>query len=291
MKNECSVVQDLLPLYAEKLTSEDTNEFIEEHLAGCEECSHVLKGLQADVPQIQEEELPLKQLSAVYKKNRLETVLCAVFIVMSIAISVFSWITAPQYLALKDAVAYIDAKEGADTVTVGLKENIRHFTCEEYTDPDGIASADIVCWTSVLDQMWPEYHESYITVKADTVWYCESFTDAANDILIWGSSDSARTSLRRLTLNYYLLLSLALSAVTAVIWFIFRKKDAGTVLFRIMLAPLSWLIANLVVERGLGSATFSVMRDFTLICLLAVSLYISLFLLHRKYLEKKAVVN
>lgn len=35
---ECSVVKDLLPLYVDGLTSENTSEFIENHLAECEEC-------------------------------------------------------------------------------------------------------------------------------------------------------------------------------------------------------------------------------------------------------------
>lgn len=45
MKNgkECSIVQDLLPNYIEHLTSEDSNNFIEEHLKGCQECTRVYR--------------------------------------------------------------------------------------------------------------------------------------------------------------------------------------------------------------------------------------------------------
>ena len=35
---ECKIVQDLLPNYIEKLTNEETNKFIEEHLKNCEDC-------------------------------------------------------------------------------------------------------------------------------------------------------------------------------------------------------------------------------------------------------------
>lgn len=38
MKNECSIIRDLLPLYAENMVSPDTAEFVEEHLKGCEAC-------------------------------------------------------------------------------------------------------------------------------------------------------------------------------------------------------------------------------------------------------------
>ena len=38
MKKECSVVRDLLPLYAENMVSAETGEFVKEHLDGCTEC-------------------------------------------------------------------------------------------------------------------------------------------------------------------------------------------------------------------------------------------------------------
>ena len=38
MKNECSIVCDLLPLYAEDMVSEDTAEFVKEHLGNCPTC-------------------------------------------------------------------------------------------------------------------------------------------------------------------------------------------------------------------------------------------------------------
>ena len=34
--NECKIVEDLLPLYAEDLISPESKEFVEEHCAGCE---------------------------------------------------------------------------------------------------------------------------------------------------------------------------------------------------------------------------------------------------------------
>ena len=42
MKNDCSVVKDLIPLYAEGLVSEETKEFIYEHCQSCEKCKGLL---------------------------------------------------------------------------------------------------------------------------------------------------------------------------------------------------------------------------------------------------------
>ena len=39
MKNECSLVRDMLPLYLENMVSEETRAFIKEHLETCPECA------------------------------------------------------------------------------------------------------------------------------------------------------------------------------------------------------------------------------------------------------------
>ena len=45
MKKECKIVQDLLPSYVDKLTNEETNQYIEEHLKECKECQKVLENM------------------------------------------------------------------------------------------------------------------------------------------------------------------------------------------------------------------------------------------------------
>lgn len=49
-KKECKIVQDLLPNYIEKLTSIQTNQYIEQHIAGCNECKKMLENMQKDIP-------------------------------------------------------------------------------------------------------------------------------------------------------------------------------------------------------------------------------------------------
>ena len=38
MKNECNIIRDILPLYAEDMVSEDTAEFVKEHIEKCADC-------------------------------------------------------------------------------------------------------------------------------------------------------------------------------------------------------------------------------------------------------------
>ncbi|MBQ3095002.1 MAG: zf-HC2 domain-containing protein [Clostridia bacterium] len=46
MKNECSIVRDILPLYVEDMVSADTSAFVEEHLEKCAECREEWKNLK-----------------------------------------------------------------------------------------------------------------------------------------------------------------------------------------------------------------------------------------------------
>ena len=47
MTNECAIVKDLLPLYAENMTSGETAAFVKGHLDGCESCRTALKTIEA----------------------------------------------------------------------------------------------------------------------------------------------------------------------------------------------------------------------------------------------------
>ena len=48
MKNECKIVRDVLPLYLEDMVSEETADFVKEHLVKCTECSAELDAMKAD---------------------------------------------------------------------------------------------------------------------------------------------------------------------------------------------------------------------------------------------------
>ena len=47
MNKDCSIVQDLLPLYAENMLREETKEYVDGHLAQCEACRAELAALKA----------------------------------------------------------------------------------------------------------------------------------------------------------------------------------------------------------------------------------------------------
>ena len=99
MKNDCSIVQDLLPLYAENMVKPETREFVEEHLAGCKSCRNELDTLKADVKPAPEVQLaPLRGIERALRRRRLTAVLLTAALVLTLATAGFAYVTAPQYM-------------------------------------------------------------------------------------------------------------------------------------------------------------------------------------------------
>lgn len=46
---KCDIIKDLIPLYIEHMTSEETNNIIEEHISNCDECKKVYEEMSMDI--------------------------------------------------------------------------------------------------------------------------------------------------------------------------------------------------------------------------------------------------
>ncbi len=122
MKHECSIVQDLLPLYAEHMVSKDTAEFIKEHLDGCADCRDALAGLSAEPsPAPQPDALQQVQaLTAVKKSLRKKTNMAVVTTTVFLLAAALLLYLFPVYrIAKVQTTNYYAAQELTDLVYVG----------------------------------------------------------------------------------------------------------------------------------------------------------------------------
>lgn len=71
---KCNIVKDLLPLYCDKLTSQDSNEEIEKHLHECEECNAVYESMNKKEENIEVPEKDVKPLKKVKKRTALKII-------------------------------------------------------------------------------------------------------------------------------------------------------------------------------------------------------------------------
>lgn len=81
----CSMVQDLLPNYIEKLTSADTNIAMEEHLETCEDCRKTYEQMASDIVNL--EKVPVIELKFLKKVKKTRLLAAALSIVLTLVFS------------------------------------------------------------------------------------------------------------------------------------------------------------------------------------------------------------
>lgn len=293
MSRECEIVRDLLPLYAEGLSSQASNEMIEKHLESCEECRQILKEMKEEAaPQEipEEKELPLTAFSKTYRRKKRSLAILIAGICVSVLISLYAWLSAPRYLTYTQAVEKTEETEHGVTVT--FTDQVHHIRISSYRDPDDTKTyTDLECWTSTLDQLWHAETAGPAALEGDVIYLRDNRPNVRGqgDVILHGESEGASDSLRRLALNFYLLMAFAAFCILNVTAFIIRHAKSADILRQLSSVPLAWILGSVIVERGLGAATWSLTRDFSLICMLCVSLSIVLISLYRIRRERKTV--
>ena len=111
MKKECSVVQDLLPLYVENMVSEGTAVFVKEHLKNCSDCAaefeRLKSGKQIDVAGVPQREHDAEVITAVKKKiaKRILKTVGAVCLVFAALFSAVLFYMSIDYPVTKDNIS------------------------------------------------------------------------------------------------------------------------------------------------------------------------------------------
>lgn len=249
----CGVAQDLLPLYAEGLTGDESRTAVEQHLAGCPACREMLAALRSPAPAAQAAATlpaaPLRKVDRALRRRRRLSVALAVCLVLAAAVAAVARLTAPQYLAFGDAGLDVRVKtvypvtpddlsgqatdaellqDGAAeeryTVSVGRTQPTVQLEIagvyegcgadRVFYEENGVTYADYTL------SVWKyplggEYKEGTLLLEpTDAQAVRVWFTDYdGEDVLLYGNAAGGRQTLSRLALNYYALLSAAAAAV------------------------------------------------------------------------------
>ncbi len=206
MNKDCSIVQDLLPLYAEDMLREGTKEYVDGHLAQCEACRAELAALKADVTPAPVNAQPLRSLKKQLRRKKFTAVLLAVTLALTLATAGFAYLTAPQYLpynetewmitrsprALADGSIMADGLtdlSGIESISVNLLTPVSGTKVTSTQDPDsGKTVYFITAWRTPLDTWRGAFDESG---AGHTVEQVQREADALQGAL--GKVESART--------------------------------------------------------------------------------------------------
>ena len=284
MKQECSIVRDLLPLYVEDMVSPETAEFVRGHLAACETCQAEVQRLRQppDVtPPAQEErpEAPLRLLQRKLLLKRIQTALLAGAFVLVILLSAFAILSAPRYFPY--TAQLLEVTEQADgSLTITFDQAVTQCQVESLgtQEPDNQSeSYSIQAWTSPWDQWFSRSGSRTLTITPQTdrpvlVYYAQN--NGRGDVLVYGEHpDGGMETLPRLVLGYYLFLAAGVFVVLLVVWLTAKKKPkVRQWVGRALLLPPAYGGGHLIV-LGFTTVSYCATRDFILIVAIGALVY------------------
>lgn len=119
--NECNIVRDLIPLYADDIASPDSEELILRHTESCESCRLCLQRCKEEVPAMTDEHL--KDYKKIIKKSKWKEIFCVLAYLLACA-------------------AFM-----AGLVAWQLWQRGEFSVVESFTSPDGARSFEILDFT------------------------------------------------------------------------------------------------------------------------------------------------
>ena len=277
----CGVIRDLLPLYTEELCSEESKALVESHLKNCPDCRSMKENMKKAEPLPIDSGEGLKKIKKELKNRRFRTAAMAALLVFVLLVSFFSWYSKPEYYPYSEN--RISVRALGDKIEIRFT-GVARASLETREDPEGGTIGILYAWTSPMDRR--SKIETMTIPKVDALYYCWE-TQGENTVLLAGETDAAGMQvLPRLVLGYYVLLALALGAVSVLLWLLLRKKEAGALFRQIFFVPLSYLTGHVLI-MGLQTLSFDAGRDFGFILMAACGVYAILTLLCRELRQRK----
>ena len=145
-KLSCSVVRDLLPLYAEELVSEETKTAVDDHLGTCPDCRDALRDIRPEQPTPEANRKDVDFLKKVRSKSRKRTVITTILgiFITLLGISLLYYTGTAANSAEIDCRTYVDGKN----VTVEMKaaSDTQRITRVCFTSSNGMVN--VIAYTS-----------------------------------------------------------------------------------------------------------------------------------------------
>lgn len=294
MKNECSIVCDLLPPYAEDMVSEDTAEFVKEHLGNCPTCRAELEKLRKPVQPVAAQHVPdidaepLKRLKKALLMEKVQAILCTAAVLLALMLSGLSFLTAPEYFAYSQEL--VTVTEGANgEATISFSSEITNYKLQRIADPaDKQTVYHLEVWTCAWDRMFSKPGAQDVTVKPENghellIYFTQFINQSSSNsaVCIYGEIEpdsGGWMALPGLSMGYWLAINIVLLVILGVIWLNLRKKEKPRRLVeRLILIPIAYMLGHLCV-LGFHTLSYSEWRDAQMILAIGILFYCAMLL-------------
>lgn len=267
MKITCDVIRDLLPLYAENLTSDATRRLVEEHLDTCEACQKQLAEMKASPgPTPEMDVVPLRKLNQKYQKKKFFTVAVSVLLSLAAAVIVLGFLVSPKYLPYTpDLVTLTESSDGV--IYASFDDRVSGCGVSSFFTDEGDGYAcHIVAWDSIWNRYLLKNKTQNVVLNPDgeqikAVYYYE--TNGTGEILIYGQQQNpCGVIIRQPKLALIAGFAAALVFLCILLTAIFHHNPRAVRCFLSVLPlPASYLIGHLTV-KGFSFSSYMAAHDF-----------------------------
>ena len=303
MKIPCSLIRDILPLYAENMVEPETKSLVDEHLSECNECSIKLSEIKSAPTSQIETTKPLINLKKQIRKRRIFTAIIAALCATIVVFTCFYHENSAKLIPWKEGLVNVRGIENVpyEKVNDGIKDDLEKIdnldevealaldinsiangTDTIYSSYNGINI--IQCWSNGANtqDLAKDYNEMYLYPVPESLIYGYN----GDQKLLWGNQLNGGVEiLPRLALSFYFKCAIALATLFGVAWIVFRKKKLASFARQLFFAPFSYIIAHLLV-KGLAHTSFFMEKDLFAISIIAISIYIVLSLSWQLFLQR-----
>ena len=298
MNNQCNLIKDILPLYVEDMVSVDTKEFVNAHLEQCAECRAELdrmRGSTKSVPNIDTDIAPLKRIKKDLFIRRLQTIFFTAIVACAVVMIAFGVLTSPAFFPYTDDLLnVVDNHSGEIIVT--FDDRVTGYTrTKEFYEETGSEVYRLNAWATTWDLYFSNRGNQNVVIPSNGKSNIQIFftqNNGSEDVLIYGENNNlpqAVITLPRQILMQYFFLAALTFIVLACLRLILRNKNALVVwIDRIILFPISYMAAQLC-TKGINLITYSAQRDFCLIMLVAILIYLAMLTGKSLYKARKGL--
>lgn len=280
MKQDCSVVRDLLPLYVEGMIREETGTFVKEHLTECPECQTEYEKLREPAVEMPPAEAyndaPLRRVKRKLVAKRVQMALLAGVLMAVVLLSTFAICSTHQYIPYSEDLLEVTELDNGG-VSIAVDPKVPHIEAFATPGEQGEVVYRIQAWAYPWEG-GEVRRESQFCVISDvdtsqlSIYYVQN--NGQEDVLIYGEgTDGGTVTLPRLVLGYYLLLAIGVFLVLVVVLLLVRKQPrARRWVVRGLLLPVCYVAGHLIV-MGPATLSYTATRDFILIVAIGALLY------------------
>lgn len=296
MKIPCSLIRDLLPLYIEKMDSEETHNLIKEHLSSCDSCKKELeeKCLPSGLP-VNTDIMPLKKIKSHLQKKKIFTVILTALLTLVVVSICTGLALAPKFIPFTDDMIQLTENDNGVTLA-NFKNTVADYDIYSYYSQELNGQVYYIsAWDTIWNKNVTRKSGSNIALNINgeplaSVYY--STNDGTNDIFLYGENlyqNGGGQTMPHFTLAYYALFAAIIAAILVCAIFVFRKnKKILFVLLEIGYIPLAYLLAYLAV-KGFNAKSFVFMYDLFTILMVAIPLYVLALLI--EYLLRRKILS